>query len=152
MGRRINYLLDDNDDDEDDDDDDSVRRGEDAAAAAAAAAAATAEKLASNSACVFDVDDVVWWWRWSSRVESVGSCLMRTDRRESALDSFSQILAGDQISACERDRLWWDAAAKLPAFDADGDVFGVGDRGRVDKFSGSSSSISGASSFSGVSV
>lgn len=63
------------------------------------------------------------------------------------------MLGGDQISACERDRLWWEEAAALAAIDAaDGGVFGVGDRGRVDKFSGSSSSISGTSSFSGVSV
>lgn len=68
-------------------------------------------------------------------------------------DSFSQMLAGDQISACDRDRLWWDVAAvALPALDADDGLFGVGDLGRVDKFSGSSSSISGASSFSGVNV
>lgn len=81
------------------------------------------------------------------------SCSLRDARRESALDSFSQILAGDQISACDRDKLWWDVAAcALPALDADGGVFGVGDLGRVDKFKGSSSSISGASSFSGVSV
>lgn len=153
------WLIAFNDDDVDDNDESVIRwwcGDEDddvAAAAAAAAAAATAEKLAKSvetasvGALFVDIDMCkLWFWN-----DSDCSCLICDDSRcESVLDSFSQILAGDQINACDRDKLWCDDAAI--ACDVDGDELGDGVRGRVDKFNGSSSSSSGSSSFSGVSV
>lgn len=54
-------------------------------------------------------------------------------------DSFSQILAGDQIKAFERERFVRLFVFVMLVVDV---VLGVGERGLVDKFNGSSSSCS----------